>query len=281
MKTAEFVYHLPGRAAGSRPGAHRSRRSGEGHSFRHLAPLLSHPDPRRLDLRASVTDPFENWHVRLYEQRSAIRVYALLDLSGSMSYRGRQSRAAVMADFIHALAASVYRHGDRLGIIGAADRVRGDFSLPLSRQPGPAFRLSHRLRGMRSQGSGCRGLGDAARLLPGQRCLVFLVSDFHFPLALLRAVMTALAHHEVVPLVLWDDGEAMPGASGIAQLTDLETGNRRLLLLRPALRQRLTDNLRQRRERLTALFRQCGREPLYLSDGFDADRLTRYFLGVA
>lgn len=278
MKAAEFMYRMPGRATGSRPGAHGSRRSGEGHAFRHLAPLTSHPDPRRLDLRASLTDPFENWHVRLYEQRVAIHVYALIDLSRSMSYRGRQGRAEVLADFIAGLAASVYRHGDRLGIVAASDRIRGDFSLPLSRQPGPAFRLSRRLREMRSHGTGCRGLIDAARRLPGQRGLVFLVSDFHFPLALLRELMSVLAHHAIVPVVLWDEAEGLPGASGLAQLADLETGNRRLLLLRPALRERLADNLRQRRERLTALFRQCGREPLYLPDGFDADRLTRYFL---
>jgi hypothetical protein len=29
------------------------------------------------------------------------------------------------------------------------------------------------------------------------------------------------------------------------------------------------------------LFRQFGREPLFLTQGFDADRVTRYFLGAA
>jgi uncharacterized protein (DUF58 family) len=281
VKATEFVYRLPGRAPGTRPGAHGSRRSGEGHAFRHLAPLTSYPDPRRLDLRASLTDPFENWHVRLYEQRSAINVFALIDVSRSMSYRGRQGRGEVLADFLAALAASVYRHGDRLGIVAASDRVHGDLTLPLTRQPGPAYRLCRRLREMRSHGTGCRGLIDAARLLPGHRSLVFLVSDFHFPLALLRDLLSALVQHAIVPLVLWDEGEGLPNASGLAQLADLETGNQRLLVLRPALRDRLADNLRQRRERLTALFRQSGREPLYLLDGFDADRLTRYFLRVA
>jgi len=278
VNPAEFHYRIPWRAAGSHPGSHRGRYSGSGQLFRHLAPLSAHPDPRRLDLRASVTDPFETWRVRLYEQRSAIPVYAVADLSGSMAYRGAHPKMAVLADFIEGLAASVYRSGDTLGIVAAADRIYPEFYLPPSRQPGPAFRLAERLRRFVPQGIGCQALGKTGRLLPGRRGLVFLLSDFHFPLALLREIMAALAHHDVVPVMLWDENEALPEARGVARLADLEGGGDRLLLLRPALRERLAANLQQRRERLTALFRQCGREPLFLPEGFDADRVTRYFL---
>jgi hypothetical protein len=281
MKPAEFVYRVPGRVPGVRPGGHRGRRTGDGQSFSHLAPLLVHPDPRRLDLRASLTDPFETWRVRLYEQRSAIPVYAVMDLSGSMAYRGEHPKMAVLADFIEGLAASAYRSGDTLALVAAAEQVCPEFCLPLSRRPGPAFRLAGRLRRFRPRGAGCRGLGLAARLLPERRCLVFVLSDFHFPLSFLRELMGGLVRHEVVPVVLWDQGETLPGAQGFARLVDPEGGGSRLLLLRPALRQRLAENVRQRRERLAALFRQCGREPLFLTDGFDADRVTRYFLGAA
>lgn len=280
MKTAEFHYRIPGRAIGVRPGSHRGRHAGDGQRFRHLAPFLAHPDPRRLDLRASLMDPFETWRVRLYEQRSAILVYALTDVSGSMDFRGVHPKMAVLADFIDGLAASVRRSGDALGLLAAGDRIRPEFCLPLSRQPGPAFRLAAKLRRCRPQGTGCRALAEAGRLLPGRRCLVFLLSDFHWPLSQAREILTILSRHAVVPVVLWDEGEALPGTPGLARLTDLEGGGHRLLLLRPALRERLADNLRQRRERLVLLFRQFGREPLFLSRGFDADQVTRYFLGV-
>jgi hypothetical protein len=280
VKPAEFHYRIPGRATGSRPGGHRGRHAGDGPSFRHLAPLLAHPDPRRLDLRASLTDPFDSYKVRLYEQRSAIPVYAVADLSGSMAYRGAHPKTAVLADFIEGLAASVYRSGDTLGILAADDRVCSEFCLPPSRRPDAAFRLAGRLRRFRPQGAGCRGLGLAGRRLPERRGLVFLLSDFHMPLAFLRDILAGLARHDVVPVVLWDAGEALPQQRGIARLADLEGGGSRLLLLRPALRERLADNLHRRRERLAALFRQCGREPLFLARGFDADRITRYFLGA-
>lgn len=278
MNPAEFHYRIPWRAVGARPGSHRGRYSGGGQLFRHLAPLSAHPDPRRLDLRASVTDPFETWRVRLYEQRSAIPVYAVADLSGSMAYRGTHPKMGVLADFIEGLAASVYRSGDTLGIVAAADRLHSEFYLPSSRQPGPAFRLAERLRRFHPRSVGCQALAGAGRLLPERRGLVFLLSDFHFPLTLLREIMVGLARHDVAPVVLWDETEALPEARGLARLADLEGRGDRLLLLRPALRERLAANLRQRRDRLAALFRQCGREPLFLLEGFEADRVTRYFL---
>lgn len=281
MTQREFHYRIPGHAAGVRPGAHASRHSGDGHRFRQAAPFLAHPDPRRLDLRASLTDPFEAWRVRLYERRSAIPVYALADLSGSMDFRGVHPKIPVLADFIEGLAMSVHRSGDTLGILAAADALRPEFCLPPSRLPGPMFRLAERLRRLRPQGAGCRGFVQAWRLLPGKPCLVFLLSDFHWPLASLKEVLAGLARHDVVPMVLWDEAEALPEAKGIARLSDLEGGGQRLLLLRPALRERLADNLKQRRERLAGLFRQFGREPLFLARGFDADQVTRYFLGKA
>jgi hypothetical protein len=280
VKTSEFHYRIPGRAAGVRPGRHPGRRTGDGQRFSHLAPFLAHPDPRRLDLRASLTDPFANWQVRLYEQRSAITVYALADLSGSMNFRGVHPKMAVLADFIEGLATSVHRSGDALGLLAAGEQLYPEFSLPPSRRPGPAFRLAKKLRHWRPRNSGCLGLLQAGRILPGRRCLVFLLTDFHWPLSQIRELLAALSHHDVVPVVLWDEGESLPGASGLAQLADLEGGGQRLMLLRPALRERLADSLRQRREKLVRLFRQVGWEPLFLTHGFDADRVTRYFLGA-
>lgn len=280
MKPAEFHYRTGWRTAGTRPGSHPGRLAGSGQLFRQLAPLLAQPDPRRLDLRASLTDPFETWWVRLYQQRSAIAVQVLADLSGSMGYRGTHPKLAVLADFIEALAVSVYRAGDTLGVRAAADRIYRELSLPPARQPGPAFQLAQRLRRFRPPGVGCSALLEAARSLPGRRSLVLVLSDFHFPLSFAKQLLAALARHDVVPVVLWDPAEALPEASGLARLVDLEGGGARLLMLRPALRQRLADNIRDRRARLIALCRKHGREPLLLPDGFDPHRVSRYFLGV-
>ncbi len=71
-----------------RAGAHRGTLAGSGGLFRDFVSLLDYPDPRRIDLRVSVRDPFEAIHVRRFEQNSAISVYVLVDVSASMGFGG-------------------------------------------------------------------------------------------------------------------------------------------------------------------------------------------------
>jgi hypothetical protein len=274
----EFHYRVSWRSDAVRPGFHPSRRSGAGERFHGLAPLLRHPDPRRIDLRASVLDPFGGYAVRIYEQRSAIKVFAIVDLSASMEFRGVASKMETLADFLGSLALSTYRTGDALGIVGCSEKIHAEFSLPLCRHPAMALSLVNRLRRFRPKGSNARALADAARRLPTSRALVFLASDFHMPLALVKRILVALGPHDVVPIVFWDSREEGGDAAlGFRRMRDLEDGSERLLLLRPTLRARLEESYRDRRERLAHLFLSHGREPLFLEKGFKAEHLTRYF----
>jgi hypothetical protein len=109
--------------------------------------------------------------------------------------------------------------------------------------------------------------------------LVFLVSDFHWPTGDLDALMRRLAHHSVVPVVLWDPAEVQAiHRHGIAVLRDLESGGRRFVWLRPS----LVDSLRaRRRDREAELRRICasfGSMPFFVRDRFDPIELTRHFL---
>jgi hypothetical protein len=280
--TEEFHYRVSWRSDAVRPGFHPSRRSGAGERFHGLAPLLKYPDPRRIDLRASVLDPFGSYAVRIYEQRSAIKVFAIVDLSASMEFQGTVSKMDTLADFLGSLALSSYRTGDVLGIIGCSEKIHADFSLPLCRHPAMALNLAARLRRFRPKGSNARALADAASRLPTSRALVFLASDFHMPLALVKRILVALGPHDVVPIVFWDSREEGGDATlGFRRMRDLEDGSERLLLLRPTLRARLEESYRDRRERLAHLFLSHGREPLFLEKGFKAEHLTRYFQRAA
>lgn len=274
---AEFHYQLPWRARGHLPGHHLGSQGGAGFEFRGHAPLLSAPDPRRLDIRASLRDPFGNWMVRVFNQRSAVPVIALADLSASMGFHHKM---ATLADFTAALGFSSWRTGDPFGFIGCDEAVRRDFLHPASRMRGAGADLSRRLRQLVPEGRHSQGMLKAVELLPHRRSLVFLVSDFHFPLAMARELAQRLARHDVVPLVIWDPAEYrhLP-RFGLATLRDPETGETRTLLLRRRLRERIVEGFRQRRAELVDLFAPRGRPPLFLEHGFDAELLTRYFYG--
>jgi hypothetical protein len=140
--------------------------------------------------------------------------------------------------------------------------------------------LTQALREFQAVGRSARGLLAAHRHLPRQRALVFLVSDFHLPLAEVEAVLASLAAHELVPVVVWQAAEFAPAAAqGLAQVVEPESGRRQWLWWRPALRERWLAAQQSRRAALSALFRSRRLSPLFIEGDFDADAVTRHFLG--
>ena len=279
LRIPEIHYRIAALASGAFPGHHRSRSGDGGFEFRGHALLSDAPDARRLDLHASLRDPFGQWLVRVHSLRQAIPVAVVADLSASMGFEGAQRKMDVLADFVASLAWSAWRTGDSFGFVGCDERVRRDWLLPQTRQRGAGRALAQRLRTLQPAGRSARGLCEACRHLPHRRTLVFLVSDFHLPIAQARAVLDSLSHHEVVPVLLWQEAEfELSAPHGLAQAVDPESGERRWLWWRPALRERWRAAHEARREALFHLFAAERLAPLVIAGAFDADAVTRHFL---
>ncbi len=280
MTPAEAHYRVPWRAGGHFPGHHASVQKGAGLAFRNHVALIDAPDPRRFDVRASLRDPFGQIQVRVYRQTSAIPVWVVADLSASMTFRGARRRRDVLADFVACLGYSAYRTGDRFGFVGSSDERTPPLLLPATMHRAASAALADRLRELPLTGRDSRGLLAAAESVGARRALVFLVSDFHFPLPLLEEVLASFAYHHVVPVILWDryEYEDLP-RFGLARVLDRELQRSRLLLMRPSLRKRIEERFAERRDTLHETFMRHGCRPLLLEDGFDADEVTRYFLG--
>jgi uncharacterized protein (DUF58 family) len=277
--TREFQYRVTWRSQHALPGHHKSSRSGAGYEYVATAPLLDYPDPRRLDIRRSVRDPFGQLFVRVYNQHSLVPVYALADLSGSMGFQGAASKLAVLREFVSILAFSANRTGDPFGLIACADKVLPQFVLPATRNAEAVRATLQRLSAYRPAGGGAQGLIEAAPLIGYRRALVFLLSDFHFPRDFMRHLLRAVARHDVVPIVLWDSAEYQdPPTFGIARIRDSETGVERYTWLRSALRQRLREAFERRRKALENLCLEFGYPPYFLVDAIDCDCINRFFL---
>jgi hypothetical protein len=275
----EFHYRVGWRSQYALPGYHHSSRTGAGHEFVATAPLLDYPDPRRLDIRRSARDPFEQLFVRTYNQRSLVPVYALVDLSGSMDFQGATSKLALLVEFLDILTFSTARTGDPFGLIACADKVLPDFVLPTTRNVEAVRVIVERLRISPPIAGEASGLIEAAPLIGYRRSLVFVLSDFHFPLDFTRRLLRALGRHDVVPIVLWDSVEFQyPPRLGIARVRDSETGAERHVLLRSKLCWRLRETFEQRRKTLEGVFVEFGYTPYFLIDRIDCDHLNQFFI---
>ena len=274
----EFHYKIDWQSKSHLPGHHRSSQTGGGLEFRGNVPLLEAPDPRRLAIRASLSNPFEQWYVRSFRQRSQVPVYLIADLSASMGFRGVRNKLGVLADFTESLAYSVHRSGDRFAFIGCDETARLDFLLPPTHALGAGLELAQRLRNLTLNGRSVAGLAEMPRYLPRQKSLIFLLSDFHFEEQVLADTLNALVSHRVCPVVLWDRAEYQDLPSfGLVSAQDSESGRRRTLLMRPALHERIAAAFASRRASLNELFLKHGVRPLFVDDQFDAERVTEYF----
>ena len=274
----EFTYQIGWRTRGRHPGRHSSMQRGLGMEFRGHAPLISYPDPRRIDLRQTIRDPFDQVWVRIFNQKSSVPVYVVCDLSGSMGFSGQMRKLEIAAEITASAAYSAFRVNDPFGFVGFDEKVRDDWMFTSTTKVHGAFELTDRLAAHRPGHVAATALGDVAQFLPRERSLVLLVSDFHTPLDLLGDQLTTLMRHHVVPLALWDAAEYrnLP-EFGIASVTDCETGARRTLFLRKNYRERILQAFEDRRSALEKLFMSVDMPPLFIEDRFEADDLTEYF----
>ncbi|MFL9710162.1 DUF58 domain-containing protein [Methylobacillus sp. Pita1] len=274
----EFSYQIGWRSRGRHPGRHASAQRGLGMDFVGHAPLISYPDPRRIDLRLSLRDPMEQVYVRIYNQRSAVPVFVACDLSGSMGFSGHFNKLRIAAEITASAAQSASRINDPFGFIGFDEEVRDAWVIPASTRVQAAYLLAESLKDYRPPHVGGAGILQVSRYLPRERALVLLVSDFHMPLEALEEALVSMQRHHIVPIVLWDVAEysAIP-EFGLTHVTDSETGEKRTLMLRKSTHARIQAAFAERHAALNALFMRFDVPPFFIEQGFDADALTEYF----
>ena len=274
----EFHYRLPRRSGGWRPGSHPGSSLGAGQEFVSHVSLYDRPDPRRLDLRASLREVRGDWLVRVNRQRVSVPVHLIADVSTSMSFGFPKSKLHVVADFVAALGQSAFRVGDALGMLAFDARERSDLFVPALLSRGVGDVMASMLVSCEGSAGNGEGLEEAALHLAGRHGLIFLASDFHWPLDRLNEVLDLLTHSYIVPLIVWDPAEiSPPERDGLAPLRDLESGNRSTVWLRPSMRARWHDAVERRRAELNALFSARGIRPFYISGEFDSEALSHYF----
>ena len=272
-------YRIPWKPGGHIPGGKRGTSAGAGDQLRALVMLRDHPDPRRLDLRASLRDPFGRLWVRDFYLNTAIKVIVLIDISASMAYAGLTERMQVVRDITEQLAISAYRSGDAFGVFCANRDVLKSGVLPPGVNRSSWLWVRRRLDAQLPAGDGVDGLLRVAPQLPQRRSLVFVVSDFRWPEGKLEKLLRTLAHHDVVPVLLQDPAEmtALP-RRGFAALRDMETGRMRFVWMRPALRRKIQSARADHVRSIERASRRFGYRPLIVNGQFDPGRMNQYFL---
>ena len=281
-----FLYRVPGQAGGARPGAHGGRTLGTGDDFAGHRRLFERPDPRRLDVRASLVSVPREWRVRTYRQRGAVTLQVLLDVSASMRLGSPLTKLALAGEFVQALAESAFALGDAVGLAGFDTAWREELFVAPRAGRGVAEALRDSLARAATAPlvtADVSGIAAGAERLAGRAALVFLVSDFLYPLhGLARALEPfggAGSGTRVVPIVVRDAAElALPNGIGWVPMRDVETGRTRSIWLRRRSRERWHESIERHRAALAEVFAADGVRPFVLQDHLDGEAMTRWFL---
>jgi hypothetical protein len=284
----EFNYRFPDKVFGNIPGAHTGSSLGSGDRFAGFADLFDYPDPRRVDIRASLRNSMSNalaegqerWLVRRYQQRSSITLWLLADLSRSMAVSNvNHEHLARLAQMIGHSAMTL---GDRFAMAGFDSDWRQDVSVMPTAQRSIPHLAADMIRDAKSaQAAGVEGILHASNLITSSHALVFIASDFCCDISLIERTFRRLGHYTIVPIV-WrhDDVDHLPSNAGWTEMRDSETGQHRSVWMRPSMKKQLQQSMKQHFEDLSACFMRHRVRPLF-ADGFvTGDQLTEYFLSM-
>lgn len=266
-----FDYKTPFLLNALRESEHKSKRQGLGSDFYRKSPFLADPNPARIDLAMSVTDPFESIYVKTFRQRSKLDVLTFIDGSNSMTIPGKTELVSLTEKSIaHSVAArsdhyqSYLFSGSILSVTNSALLEQHYFSLQEHSQ-------NHNT---------AEAFAGIERLLPPRRSLIFLLSDFHWSNEKLYQVLNTLSGHYLVPIVIWRSTEyANFPLWRFVQIKDTESGDNRLIFVTPKQKSLIESTFSDRRIFLNNQFQRHSSRAFWMIDQFSAQHLSEFFHG--
>lgn len=266
-----FDYKTPFLLNALRESEHKSKRQGPGSDFYKKSAFLADPNPARIDLSASVTDPFESIYVKTFRQRSKLDVLSFIDGSDSMAIPGKIDLVGTTETSIaHSVAARNDNYKSYLfneSIVSVTDSD----SLVKHYSAAQYHSKSHNT---------AEAFSDLERLLPARRSLIFLISDFHWSNEKLYQILNTLSGHYLVPIVVWRSAEYEDFPLWrFVQIRDAETDENRLIFVTPKQKRLIEATFADRRIFLNNQFQRHNSRAFWMVDQFSAQQLSEFFHG--
>ncbi len=250
---------------------------GQGIEFSEVREYQDGDDMRAIDW--NVTARMGYPYVKKFQEERELTVVLAADVSASSRFgTAGRSKAQLAAEAGALLALSAVRNNDRVGLLTFTDRV--ETWVPPRKGAQHVLRVIRELLYPNATGSGT-DIGAAAEVLTRvlrRRSLIFVLSDF-WAEGFETRLSFAARKHDVVAVSLTDPREEELPAIGLAELEDLETGERVEVDSESAQVRRLYREAGLlRREARTGLLRGLGVDEVALrTDGTIVEPLMNFF----
>ncbi len=205
-------------------GQYKSVFRGSGIEFEEVREYCPGDDVKNIDWKVSARlgKPF----VKLYKEERESIVMLLIDMSSSLKFGtfsgAKLERAAEVASV---LAFNAIKNNDKVGVIFFTDRV--EKYIPPKKGSGHIWRVIKEIFTFSPEGTGTN-ISEALDYLAKiskKRSFVFVLSDF-LDEGYLKSLKTIRQKHEIIGVMIYDQGAFNLPFKGIITLSDFETSER-------------------------------------------------------
>ena len=278
MKTTQFSYSVSWRSNNNRYGNNLSSKIGNDFEYSGSKNFNDHPDLTRLDIKNSITDPYENIFVKTYNLNNPINLIALCDTSSSMSVVKKNN--VIVKDLSKIIAASAIEQGDKFGMLCYNDVITNKFML----EPGDNLQYINQWIDkveLNSNKSSSNAAEDINKYLPEEKSLIFWISDFHYPLGKIEKILSHLSSHHVIPLFISSEGEIkrLP-RYGFRKFIDSESNIEHEIFLRPSIKEKILDDYKNTKDKIFQIFSKKQLKQIVVKEQIDIENIQKYFVST-
>ncbi len=278
MKTTQFSYSVSWRSKNNRYGNNLSFKIGNDFEYSGSKNFNDHPDLTRLDIKNSITDPYENIFVKTYNLNNPINLIALCDTSSSMSVVKKNN--LIIKDLSKIIAASAIEHGDRFSMLCYNDVITNKLML----EPGNNLQYINQWIDeveLNSKKSSSNAVEDINKYLPEEKSLIFWMSDFHYPLDKIEKILNHLSSHHIIPLFISSEGEIkrLP-KYGFRKFIDSESNIENEIFLRPSIKEKILGDYKDTKDKIFRIFSKKQLKQIVVNECIDIENIKKYFLST-
>jgi hypothetical protein len=274
-----FNYSISWRSKNYRYGNHLSAKIGNDFEYSGSQNFNDHPDLSSIDIKNSITDPYENIFVKTFNLNNPVNLVALCDISSSMfAVEENNTTIKLLAKII---AASAVEHGDIFSMVCYNDAIKNNFFLEPSNN---LFTINRWIDSLifESTRATSENIAGLTHKIPYEKSLVFWISDFHHSHNHIDNMIDQLSNHHVIPVYLSSENEIKRLPSyGFKKFIDAELNIEREIFLRPKIKNKLLHDYQESKEKILHIFSKNQLMQLELDNGIDMSAIKKYFMRAA
>ena len=276
MKINQFTYYISWRSRNNIYGNNLSTKIGNDFEYSGSKNFNDHPDLSRLDIKNSITDPYENIYVKTYNLNNPITLVAICDISSSIFVTKKNN--FLIKDLTKIIANSAINQGDKFSMLCYNDTIKKELIL----EPGNNLQyidqwINNIDFGTKKTSS--NAIKDVNKYLPEEKSLIFWISDFHYSLDEIEKLLNQLSNHHVIPLFISSEGEIRKLPKyGFRKFIDSEKNSEHEVFLRPSIKEKILLEYQITKNQIFNIFSKKQLKQIVLKEKIDIEVIQKYFL---